>query len=677
MAKSTQKDLRSKIRWGIVGILVLLLVTIAFDAPTQINNGIQKFNTATGIGLPHVPEKLFSLGLDLQGGAHLVYEADVKNIESKEQVDAVEGVRDVIERRINALGVGEPSIHTAKVGDVYRINVDLPGVTDVNEAISRIGETPILEFREQNTEQPRELTEEEQAQIDQYNKDAKEKIDNIKKEIDEGLSFEDGVLTYSEDTASNINNGSLGFVAPSQLTPELSDWAKNAKEGDLSDVVNLSGGYHIFKRGGEQPGEKEVRASHILICYTGATRCNSDKYSKQEALDKAKELFDQANAENFADLAKEFSTEPGADKSAGDLGFFREGQMVSAFNDAVFNVQIGQILGPVETEFGYHIIYKTEEQIVPNIELSHIFIKTETKEDILPTPEEFVPTTLSGKQLERAQVVTNSQTGEVQVSLQFDAEGRAIFASLTEKYIGKPIAIYLDGEPISIPVVQTIITDGQAVITGGFDIQEAKLLAQRLNAGALPVPVELVGQQTVGATLGAESLAKSLKAGAIALVLVMIYMIIYYRLPGILSVIALGLYMSLTLAIFKLVGVTITLAGIAGFILSIGMAVDANVLIFERLKEEIKKGKSLETAVEQGFERAWSAIKDGNISTIITCILLIWLGSSFVQGFAFTLAIGILVSMFSAITVTRVMLRFVSPWFNEQKQKLFFGITKK
>ena len=144
MAKSTQKDLRSKIRWGIVGILVLLLVTIAFDAPTQINNGIQKFNTATGIGLPHVPEKLFSLGLDLQGGAHLVYEADVKNIESKEQVDAVEGVRDVIERRINALGVGEPSIHTAKVGDVYRINVDLPGVTDVNEAISRIGETPIL-----------------------------------------------------------------------------------------------------------------------------------------------------------------------------------------------------------------------------------------------------------------------------------------------------------------------------------------------------------------------------------------------------------------------------------------------------------------------------------------------------------------------------------------------------
>lgn len=242
--------------------------------------------------------------------------------------------------------------------------------------------------------------------------------------------------------------------------------------------------------------------------------------------------------------------------------------------------------------------------------------------------------------------------------------------------MGEPIAIFLDGSPISVPTVQTEITDGRAIISGNFNIQEARLLSQRLNAGALPVPINLVSQQSVGATLGAETLAKSVKAGAVAIVLVMIFMLIYYRLPGLLSIISLSLYIALTLALFKIIGVTMTLAGIGGFVLSIGMAVDANVLIFERLKEELRGGKSLKAAVEEGFLRAWTSIRDGNISTLITCALLIWFGSSFVQGFAMTLAIGILISMFTAITITRLMLRFVVPWFGRRGNPLFRGFTQ-
>lgn len=677
MKKQTNTEFRSKIRWGIVGIFALLLVTVFFDAPTYVNTVIGKVNTASGLGIPSIPEKAFRLGLDLQGGAQLIYEANVQNIPLSERGNAVEGVRDVIERRVNGLGVGEPNIQTAKTGDAYRINVELPGVTDVNDAIRRIGETPILEFREENTTPPRELTEEEETQIATYNDTTKNKLEDVKKELDGGATFESLVTMYSEDTESKINNGYLGFISSDIAEESIYNWAAKAKEGDTSPVIESEGGYHIFKKGASKAGEKEVEASHILICYKGALRCNTDEYTKEQALQKATELFTEANARNFSSLAKKFSTEANAGTTGGELGYFKKGVLVEPFENAVFNAEVGQIIGPVETQFGYHIIYKTDERDTQEYELSHIFLGKQLEADIIGTQEPFIPTALSGKQLERAQVVSNPQTGEVQVSLQFNAEGTNLFAELTKKHLGKAIAIYLDGEPLSVPVVQTVITDGQAVITGGFTVQDAQLLAQRLNAGALPVPVELIGQQTVGASLGAESLSKSLYAGAIAMILVMIYMVLYYRLPGVLSVVALSVYLALTLALFKLVGVTLTLAGIAGCILSIGMAVDANVLIFERIKEELKKGKSLQSSVEEGFLRAWPAIKDGNISTILTCVLLIWLGSSFVKGFAFTLAIGILVSMFSAITITRVMLRFVVPWVQEKSYGLFWGVTKK
>ncbi|MBU1167445.1 protein translocase subunit SecD, partial [Patescibacteria group bacterium] len=283
----------------------------------------------------------------------------------------------------------------------------------------------------------------------------------------------------------------------------------------------------------------------------------------------------------------------------------------------------------------------------------------------------FLATGLSGSQLKAAYLDTDPQTSMPIVALEFNDEGQKLFSDLTERNIGKPIAIYLDGEIISAPRVNSKISDGKAIISGGFSIEEARELAQRLNAGALPVPVSLLSQTTVGATIGQDSVQRSFLAGLIGLVMVAIFMIVYYRFPGLLSVLALTVYALFVLAIFKVAGVTLTLAGIAGFILSIGMAVDANVLIFERIREELRRGRTLKASIEDGFKHAWTSIRDSNVSSLITCFILAWVGSSIIRGFAITLFIGILVSMFSAITVTRTFLRIFSSKFFQDKLWLF------
>jgi preprotein translocase subunit SecD len=271
-----------------------------------------------------------------------------------------------------------------------------------------------------------------------------------------------------------------------------------------------------------------------------------------------------------------------------------------------------------------------------------------------PTDES---TLVSGKDLKKASVVFDEQSGMPQVQLQFNDEGREKFAAATRANIGQPIYILLDRQIISAPTVQSEITAGEAVITGQFTIPEAKQLSTLINGGALPVSINVVEQRNVGATLGDESIKNSLVAGLLGLALIAIFMIAQYRFPGFLAVLALGVYTLITLALFKLVPITLTLAGIAGFILSIGMAVDANILIFERMKEELRAGQSQMKALEIGFNRAWSSIKDSNISSLITAAILIWFGSGIIRGFAVTLALGILVSMFTAITVSRTFLR--------------------
>lgn len=266
-------------------------------------------------------------------------------------------------------------------------------------------------------------------------------------------------------------------------------------------------------------------------------------------------------------------------------------------------------------------------------------------------------TELNGRYISGAKLDFEPTTGAPQISLTFNDEGAKIFETVTEQQVGKPLAIFLDNQLIEEPIVQEKISGGRAQITGRFTIKEAKQLVERFNAGALPAPIKLINQQTIGASLGKDSLQKTLWAGIAGTAVVMLFMALYYRGPGLVAALALLIYTLLTLAVFKIFGVAMTLAGIAGFILSIGMAVDANVLVFERRKEELRRGLSKSASMEEGFRRAWPSIRDSNISTIITALTLYYLTTGFVRGFALTLLIGVLMSMFSAITVSRALLR--------------------
>lgn len=672
-----KKFTRTQIRWRVAGSFALLFLCLVIIFPGIVNGGFKFINDKLSIGMPLLPDNGFSLGLDLRGGAHLIYTADTSNIAEKDKASSVEGVRDVIERRVRGgLGVAEPLVQTTKVGEEYRVIVELPGVTDVNQAIKMIGETPVLAFKEQNLEGSREMTAEETLQMNEYNKTAEKKINTALTDLRK-ITFVEAVNRYSEDLNSKNNSGNIGFITEEEQ-PELYAWAKTRKIGEIGKTsVKSFDGLNILKKISEKDGEVQVSASHLLICYTGAEQCDSSKYpTKEDAYSKIQELKDQATADNFVTLVKQYSTEPGAADRGGDLGWFKKGDMVPEFENAVFSMQKGQISDIVETDFGYHLIYKKDEKTPKEYELARIFVKTKSKTDFVPIAEEWKDSGLSGQQLKRAEVISNSQTGQVQVSLQFDADGGKLFGEITTRNVGKPVAIFLDGQPISIPTVNEPIMDGNAVISGEFTWEEAKLLAQRLNSGALPVPVEIISQQKVDATLGADSLTSSFKAGLFGLLLIIIFMIVYYRFPGIVSVFSLAIYATLTLALFKILGVTLTLSGMAGFIMSIGMAVDANILVFERLKEELKNKKTLATAMEEAFIRAWSSIRDSNITTLISCVFLIWLGTGFVQGFAVTLALGVLVSMFTAVTVTRILCRFSFTWFKPEGSTLFLGFAK-
>ncbi len=540
--------------WYTFGSLLLLIAAAGYvDYPKSPNINFGNIHRDLNI----------RLGLDLQGGTSLQYTADVTKVPAGDRASALEGVRDVIERRINAYGVAEPIIQTSRVGQEYRVTVDLAGVKDITQAIKLIGETPLLEFREQA--EPVGLSDD----------DAKKKADEV-----------------------------LGFI-------------KKPKS-------------------------------------------------------------------DFTSLAKLYSDDPGSKETGGDLGFAKAGQFVAEFDQALFkDLQDGQISStPIKTQFGYHIVKRIESRTskvdgkdVLEVHGAHILIGT------LDSPvnqNNFTATTLTGKQLQRADVVFDQSTGAPQVQLSFNSEGTKLFADLTKKNINKVLGIYLDNQAISLPRVNTEITNGTAVITGNFTLVESKDLAKRLNAGALPVPISLISQQNIGASLGRESIERSLVAGLIGLFLVAFFMIAYYRLPGLLSVVALLVYSLLVLAIFKLWPVTLTLAGIAGFVLSIGMAVDANILVFERTKEELASGRPLLSAIDEGFRRAWLSIRDSNVSSLITSLILIWFGSSLIKGFAVTLAIGILVSMFSALTVTRTFLNLtVSKWMSNHLWLFGFTAPKK
>ena len=390
----------------------------------------------------------YRFGLDIAGGSQLVYEVDMSKVAETDKDSVMNGLRDVIERRVNLFGVSEPRVVAVASGANRRILVELAGVRDVQEAIRQIGSTPLLDFRE----------------------------------VREGINF----------ASTSAPAGSDGATAEADTTTE------------------------------------------------------------------------------------------------------------------------------------------------------------------------YIRTDLTGRYIKSAQVGFDQTTREPLVLLNFNEEGGKLFETITGKNIGKPLAIFLDGERISAPVVNQKIIGGSAQISGGFTLLEVQELVERFNAGALPAPIELVSRQTVDAVLGQRALELGILAGMAGTLAVMLFMIIYYGVLGVFATIALVIYITLTLAVFKMIPVTLSLAGIAGFILSIGMAVDANVLIFERTREEMKKGMSRGGAITEGFNRAWPSIRDSNASTIITALVLYFFTTSIVKGFALTLFLGVVLSMFSAVSVTRTLLRVFS-----------------
>lgn len=500
-------------------------------------------------------------------------------------------------------------------------------------------------------------------------------------DTEDGLTYN----TYEErelsDTVLSETTQALGTMTP----------------GELRAVAHEDGSASVLFLQTFLPGSEEMSASHILMAYAGATSANTDvTRTKEEAAALAAQVKQRLNAgENFAALAAELSDGPSG-AEGGSLGTFSRGAMVPEFSAAAFALQSGEVSEVVETAFGYHVIRAdSAPQVLPNratyqelrvsgedtggraqgiitrlqtgevqsqedaIFARHIFFSLE--------PTGWKDTPLDGKHFRTATVTLDPITSIPVVQIMFNDEGAQMFQELTAANIDKQIAIFVGGQLVSAPTVQAEIAGGVAVITGMRSYDEAKQLAQDLNTGAIPAPIYLSGQRTVEATLGADALQTSLQAALIGIGILMLYMVVMYRLLGVLASLALSVYAFIFYALLKLPlflvtnqYIVLTLAGMAGIILSIGMAVDANVLIFERIKEELRKGKTMRTAADTGFKRAWPSIRDGNMSTFITCAILFTIGTSIVRGFAVTLGLGVLLSMFTAIVVTRWLVKHIA-----------------
>ena len=526
----------------------------------------------------------------------------------------------------------------------------------------------------------------------------------VNKEKAEHEVTEDGedFLTVAQEISENEE---IEITIPESQLSETQEEALYLPEGEITEVIENGDFLETYKLIKKNEQKEAVEASHILIAYEGAERADENiTRTKEEAQAEAYRIYEEVRVAQsgtgadtltgstlFGTFAEQYSDGPSASQG-GQLGWFEKGQMTPAFEDIAFALQVGYMSEPIETSFGYHIIRKTGEkeaqettyevqriQVAKDgvgetqkqkIDAAHarVIDQKVTREDdqieyqelfFSTIPSDWKATGLDGSHFKRASVAFN-QVGQPFVSIEFDDEGGDLFAEITERNVNKPVAIFVGGNLISAPRVNEKITGGSAQITGNYTLKSASQLAQDLNTGAIPAPIDLVGQYQIGATLGETALQMSLYAGLIGLAILGIYMILYYRLLGIVVNIALLIYTIIMVFILKSgFPIVMTLAGIAGIILSIGMAVDANILIFERMKEELRSGKNVSASIKIGFERAWSSIRDSNLSSLITCAILFWFGTSIIRGFAVTLSIGIIVSMFTAITVTRTILYLV------------------
>lgn len=517
-------------------------------------------------------------------------------------------------------------------------------------------------------------------------------------------------LAKTETGATYAFRDKVRLAAP--LDPPLLSALKGMKKGELKSVSAGSGSAHIIFLRGVTPGEEQADVSHILVAYKGAKEAPAGvTRTKEEAFTRAKELQAKlAGGASFADLARTESDGASTKAEGGRIGVITRGSWPPPFEAAAFALEAGKVSDPVETQYGYHLIRANATKVQTPDAASYDDLTLGRRSpagraDALITmlkngqvrsveqaqtfrllffsllPTGWKDTTLDGKHFRAANVAVDPVTNIPVVQIAFDDEGGRLFQELTKRNIQKRIAIFVGGQLISAPTVQQEIAGGTAVITGSRSFDEAKNLAQDLNTGAIPAPIYLVGQYTVEATLGAVALRTSLQAALVGTLILMIYMLIIYRALGLMADLALGMYAVMLFAILKLPlllftkdYIVLTLAGMAGIILSIGMAVDANVLVFERMKEELRKGKLVKTAVEASFKHAWPAIRDSNVSTLITCGILFIIGSSIVRGFAITLSMGVFLSLFTAVTVTRWLLRHLAKTPLAERTEFFGGV---
>lgn len=518
------------------------------------------------------------------------------------------------------------------------------------------------------------------------------------------LANDDSSLTFNSYRDEELDDS---------INEEVRNILNASTPGDLKTVSFPDGRAGVLFLRKFVPGQTQMAASHILIAYEGASASDDTvTRTQEEAAALAAELKTQLNnGANFEALAREYSDGPSG-AEGGSLGTYGLGTMVPTFEEVAISLGEGEISEPVETQFGYHII-RTDDapfQTAAVASYDQLTITGEeaparaaaiigqlqrgevtTTEDAITVrtiffsllPTGWKDTLLDGKHFRTATVTVDPTTNIPVVQIAFDEEGGRLFQELTKENIGKRIAIFVGGQLVSAPTVQQEIIGGTAVITGSQSFEEASRLAQDLNTGAIPAPIYLTGQRTVEATLGAQALQTSLQAALIGIIILMVYMVVTYRVLGLLANVALACYaliffamLKLPLFLFSSNYIVLTLAGMAGIILSIGMAVDANVLIFERMKEELRKGKMLKTAAETGFTCAWPSIRDGNMSTFITCAILFIIGTSIVRGFAVTLGLGVMISMFSAIVITRWLIRHVAELPIADKT-ILFGVSRR
>lgn len=722
--------------WKIIAIFVIALGLGFYDLPGETQQKI----------LPFIPESFtenkVNLGLDLQGGSQLDYKVDLRKVPASDQEDIIEGVREVIERRVNSLGVSEPNIFVSDVAGETHIIVELAEIgiisqedadtylgeikpiaelsddemklVSLEKAKATVGKTIQLEFKEQKSDV-------DPAELEGIRENAQSALDRIKN----GEAY--SIVAQEEEQAfpGKVKYEKSDFLFAEDIPQAVNDAIANLEVGEFSQEIIESGNSFVINAQGqaiqetglalvkliekkeEIKAEKQVKVSHILISFVGADSASASiTRTDEEAEELAKEVkVKLESGEDFSATAKEFSDDNSNKETSGILStpVTGDGTYVYDFEQAALALEEQEQLSEiVKTQFGYHIIKANDIQV--DVTETKYQYETVTYSTI---PDQWEETGLTGKNFVHADVQIDNLF-QPYISIQFDDEGATLFEDITEKNIGKPIAIFVGGDLISAPTVQAKIAGGQAQITGQFTNEEAQALARDLNTGAIPAPIILTGEYTIGATLGQEALTTSLKAGMYGLILVMLFMIAYYRLAGVIADTALLIYAAIlifliksqlhlglalaislgifTFIIFKIInnrdsggekfmsfilsifafffitfvlktGIVLTLAGVAGLILSIGMAVDANILIFERFKEELQSGNSYNTAVERGFDRAWTAIRDSNFSTLLTCAILFYFGSSIIKGFAFNLAAGVIVSMFTAITITRTLLK--------------------